>query len=640
MIAALVDVSRNVSRPIAMIGVIGMLVVSGVTMLDVLGRWLANAPVPALNEVIAMVFAVAATACIPSSIANNGQLRVDLIERRVSERVAALLTALGSTLLLVFLSLMAWRVFVHAGTLTDEGLYTNILRWPIGPFVYTVAGLFALAAVNQLVVTADHWMSIGGADSAETGAGLFRFIPLAAFALYGLAFCVAIVGWIDFKTLSAWVNDNSGLTVTLAFLGIWVFLFLLAPLGAVLGLIGLSGAAMYIAMTPALEVFAQEPVGFVTNSLVAVLPLFLMMGSFAAVAGLADDVYTLAHVVLGRLRGGLALATIGGCAGFGSVTGSSLATTATIGRVALPEMRQRGYADRLATGSVAAGGTLGALVPPSGAIVVYALFTETSIGQLFIAAILPALITVLFYFAAVAVWIRIFGRDAPPRRRDERADILPALIRSIPVIGLFVVVLGGLYTGIFTATESAAAGTLGAFFIALLRGRLKGGAFWKVMEETVMTSAFIYGLIFGALVFAFFVNVTGMPDLIVNVIAAFDIGPLAVIALLLVVYLALGCVMDSFGIMVITLPAVVPVILNLDMSLVWWGIVMVIVIETGLITPPFGINMFILRSVAPDVPLTTVYQGVLPFVAADIVKLAIIVLFPALALWLPSTMFH
>ena len=198
--------------------------------------------------------------------------------------------------------------------------------------------------------------------------------------------------------------------------------------------------------------------------------------------------------------------------------------------------------------------------------------------------------------------------------------------------------LGGLYAGVFTATELAAAGAFGAFVVALLRGRLRGGAFWSVMEEVVQTSAFIYGLIFGALMFSFFVNVTGVPDIIVRAIADFDMAPVAVVVLLLAVYLALGCMMDSFCIMVITLPAVVPIVLDLDYSLVWWGIVMVI--ETGLITPPFGINMFVLRSVAPDVPLTTVYQGVIPFVAADIVKLAFIVLFPVLSLWLPSTKFN
>ena len=287
----------------------------------------------------------------------------------------------------------------------------------------------------------------------------------------------------------------------------------------------------------------------------------------------------------------------------------------------------------MATGSVAAGGTLGALVPPFGAILVYALFTETSIGQLFLAAIVPEILTISLYFAATALWLRMFAADAPSASRSERREIRAALRRSIPVICLFALVLGGLYAGVFTATESAAAG---AFVVALLRGRLRSGAFRSVMEKVVQTSAFIYGLIFGALMFSFFVNVTGVPDIIVRAIADFDMAPVAVIALLLAVYLALGCVMDSFGIMVITLPAVVPIVL--DYSLVWWGIVMVI--ETGLITPPFGINMFVLRSVAPDAPLTTVYQGVTPFVAADIVKLAFIILFPVLSLWLPSMMFN
>jgi C4-dicarboxylate transporter DctM subunit len=268
------------------------------------------------------------------------------------------------------------------------------------------------------------------------------------------------------------------------------------------------------------------------------------------------------------------------------------------------------------------------------------LFTETSIGQLFIAALVPAVIAVLFYFVAIGLAVRYTPNAAPSAVCEDRQEVSRALRRSVPVLLLFILVLGGLYTGIFTATESAAVGAFAAFFVALVRGRLGGGAFRRVMVETVQTTAFIYGLIFGALTFAFFMNVTGVPDALVGIVGNMDVAPLVIIAVLLVFYLALGCVMDSFGIMVITLPAVVPLIQDLGYSLIWWGIVMVIVIETGLITPPFGIDMFVLKSVVPDIPITTIYRGVVPFVLSDIVKLALVVVFPALALWLPSTMFN
>lgn len=295
-------------------------------------------------------------------------MRVDLIARLVSPCAAVLLTALGSSLLSVFLCLLAWRVFLHAGAIADENTITNILEWPVVPFLYAVAGLLGLAAANQMTVVFEHWRTLASIRSAQETRS--RAIPVVAVALYGAAFLLLAIGALDFASLADLAVANAGLTVVIAFLAIWAFLFPLVPLGCVLGLIGLAGAALFVAPGPALDIFAQEPTGSVTNSLVAVLPLFLMMGSFAAVADLADDIYALAHALLSGFRGGLALATIGGCAGFGSVTGSSLATTATIGRVALPEMRRRGYANRLATSSVAAGGTLGALVPPSGAILV------------------------------------------------------------------------------------------------------------------------------------------------------------------------------------------------------------------------------------------------------------------------------
>jgi C4-dicarboxylate transporter DctM subunit len=365
-----------------------------------------------------------------------------------------------------------------------------------------------------------------------------------------------------------------------------------------------------------------------------------MMGSFAVAAGVAEDIYRLAHAVFGSRRGGLLMATIGGCAGFGTVTGSSLATVATFGRVALPEMQARGYAPPLALGCVAAGGTLGALIPPSAVLIIFALLTEASIGQLFVAAILPGLLAVVLYLAAIVVTVRVNPTSVPPAEKGEAGAVIRALRGSGAVVLLFGAVIGGMYTGVFTATEGAAVGAFGAFLIALFRGRLKAENLWHVMAETTASTALIYGIIFGVLIFALFIDVSELAIRFSAFIAGLDFAPVLIILFILLIYVALGCLMDSWTIMFITVPVVTPVVLGMGYDLLWWGIINLVVIEIGQITPPFGLNLFVLKGMSPNVPLGTVYRGVLPFCIADFIKLFILVLLPPLSLWLPSTMFN
>lgn len=291
---------------------------------------------------------------------------------------------------------------------------------------------------------------------------------------------------------------------------------------------------------------------------------------------------------------------------------------------------------------MAAGGTLGALVPPSVPLIFYAFLTEESIGQLFIASVVPALLAIFLYFITIMIYVRASPRAAPmdPHRASAR-EIGQAFRNAWEVLLLFGLVVGGLYGGVFTATESAAVGAGGAFIVAWYRGKLSGGEFARVMGETTATTSMIYILIFGALNFSFFMSVTGAPELMTKFFADIDLAPTLIVFAMLAVYIALGAVMDPYPVMFITVPIVTPLIAGMGYDLVWWGIVMVVVLETGLITPPFGINVFVLKSVAgADVPLVTVFRGVMPFVGADLIKLVLLVLFPALALWLPSTMIN
>ena len=366
-----------------------------------------------------------------------------------------------------------------------------------------------------------------------------------------------------------------------------------------------------------------------------------MMGSFAAVSGMSDDMYRLGHVLLSRYRGGLALATIGGCAGFGALTGSSLATAATIGRVAIPEMQRTGLLAGARHRLLRGRRNLGPIVPPgSGPIIVFALLTEASIGQLFVASVGPAVLTILLYFITVMIYVRVAPDSAPMTREREPGELRETAIRCIPVGILVFAVMGGLYFGIFTDTESAAVGAVGAFLFAAWRGKLGRGAFWSVMSETTATTAMIYGLIFGAQIFSFFVGVSTLTQTATAYVASLNWSPLAVMALILAGYLLLGSLMEAFAVMVITVPIVTPLVLALGYDLVWWGIIMLIVVEVGMIHPPLGLNVFVLKSILPEVPLWTIYKGVLPFCAIDLLKLVLMVLFPAITLWLPSTMAH
>lgn len=611
-----------------------MLVASGATVVDVLLRWLANSGVSALNEIVAMTFAVTVTACLPAGLAAGVGVVIDAAAPTLSLRTAARLKAIGALLLLVVFFLLAWRMGFYAESLERAARTTVILGLPQAPFIWMTTALLVVATVVQFIVTLDlTWGAFVTPASLRRKAG-----DVIAYAGIGLMILGGLVIYFFFDSVSAWAQAHPAVTVLIGFLLMWLWLLGLVPLAAAIGFIGLVGTMLLIGPNPSLSAFATEASGFLTNYQVATLPLFLMMGSFAATAGVSDDVYRLAQALLGRFRGGLAMATIGGCAGFGAVTGSSLATVATFGRVSLPEMQARGYAPQFAAGCVAAGGTLGALIPPSGPLIIFALLTEASIGHLFVAAVVPGIIAALLYLAAISVTVRLDPTAAPQRERVGSQELKAAIRRCGAVVVLFGAVIGGMYSGVFTATEAAGVGAFGAFLIALVRGKLKASEFWNVMNETTASTAMIYTLIFGVLIFSFFVGVSALPEAATAYISTLELPPIMIVGMILLCFLLLGCVMDSFTVLIVTVPIVIPVILNMGYDIIWWGIINLAIVEMGLITPPFGLHLFVLKSMLPDVSLGKLYRGVLPFCTADALKLLLLFLFPILALWLPSTM--
>jgi len=424
--------------------------------------------------------------------------------------------------------------------------------------------------------------------------------------------------------------------ILLGFAGLFGLILLRVPIGFAMALTGFLGVASLIGWWPAFSMVQQVTFDTGLAYELSVVPLFVLMGNFVTRAGLSDELYAASYAWLGHRRGGLAMATIVACGGFSAICGSSLATAATMARVAMPSMRRFGYADSLAAGSIAAGGTLGILIPPSVILVLYGIMTGQDIGLLFAAGFLPGLLGVVCYLGAIAAVTRV-NPDLGPRGESQRlAAKLAATGRVWGVLVLFVVVMGGIYAGVFTPTEAAGIGAFGGFLFALARRTLTWRSLVAVLVQSAETTAMLFFVLIGALLFANFVNLAGLPDMLSDLVSGLSAPPLLIIAAILIIYLVLGCVLESLSMVLLTIPVFYPLVGDLGFDLIWFGIVVVVVTEISLITPPVGLNVFVLKSVLPDVSTGQIFRGVTPFWLADIFRLALIVLIPMIALWLPG----
>lgn len=422
----------------------------------------------------------------------------------------------------------------------------------------------------------------------------------------------------------------------IGFAAMLVLIFLRVPVAFSMALVGFIGVGLMrnwpsaYAMTGAV---VRES-GF--QYLLSVLPLFILMGNFITQAKLSKELYAAAYAFLGHRKGGLAMSTVVACGGFGAVCGSSLATAATMSKVAYPEMRRLGYSRALASGSIAAGGTLGILIPPSIVMVVYAILTEQSIGKMFAAGILPGLLAVGFYLLAVKWTIWRDPNAGPPGERMSWKERLRALRDVWGVLVLFVIVMGGIYGGVFSSTEAAGIGACGAFLFALLRGRLTWQILSNVLVESARTTGMLFMVLIGALLFSSFINFTSMPSDLQDWVQQFDMSPIVVILLICAIYIVLGSVLESMSMVLLTVPIFYPLVQHLGFDLIWFGIIVVVVTEISFITPPVGMNVMVLKSLLPDVKMSTLYRGVIPFVVADVFRLAVLLAFPVISLLLPK----
>ncbi|HJD96343.1 TRAP transporter large permease [Mailhella massiliensis] len=425
------------------------------------------------------------------------------------------------------------------------------------------------------------------------------------------------------------------------FLGLVVLLallFLRVPVAVAMGVVGVSGMMALLGMGAGVSLLRTAPWTSVASYDYAVIPLFMFMGNICFHSGISEELFRMLHRLVGHFRGGLALATVGACAGFAALSGTTLATAVTMGAVALPEMKKLGYDPALSTGVVAAGGTLGVLIPPSTVLVIYGMLTEQNIAELFMAGIVPGILQALFYAVTVAVVCRMKPDAGPACAPFPWKERLVSLRASWPVLALFALIMGGICRGWFSPSEAAAVGASGALVLALLRRRLTMHAFGASLMEAVKSTAMIMIVMVGAMLLGYFFSVTRIPFTLASEVSALEISPVMIMVTLVVMYVLLGCVMIPIAMIVLTMPIVFPLITSLGYDPVWFGIIVVRIFEIAQITPPVGLNVFVIKSVAHDVPLTTIFRGVSWFLVADILHLAMLFAFSGLSLWLPSLM--
>ncbi len=424
----------------------------------------------------------------------------------------------------------------------------------------------------------------------------------------------------------------------IGFVSLFVLMLLRVPIGMAMGLVGVGGFAYLSGSGPALKIVGHTTMRTVTDFNFAVIPLFLLMGSFATTSGMSRELFRAANGFVGHLRGGLGIATIAACGGFAAICGSSVATAATFSRVAYPEMRSYGYPQSFATGVIAAGGTLGIMIPPSTVFAVYGLITEQDVGKLFVAGIVPGILAVLMYMATISIIGAMRPGFLPTGVRSSWRERIEGLRDVWATILLFAFVIGGIYGGMFTATEAAGMGAGGAFLIGIARGRLSRADILRSLLEATRTTAAVFTVLIGALLFGYFLTITQTPQKVSEFLGSLGLGAYGILGIIMLMYLVLGCLMDALAMIILTIPIIFPVIVALGFNPIWFGVIVVMTVELGLIHPPVGMNIFVIKSVVDDVKISTIFYGVLPFIVTDLLRLAILIAFPILALWLPSHM--
>ena len=433
-------------------------------------------------------------------------------------------------------------------------------------------------------------------------------------------------------------NLSPDAVAVIGFVALFTLMLLRVPVGMAMGLVGVCGYSYIVGSGPALKLIGQTSMRTVTDYTFGVIPMFMLMGACVSVSGVSRELFRAANAFIGHLRGGLGVATVLACGGFAAICGSSVATAATFSSVAYPEMRRFGYPQSFSTGVIAAGGTLGAMLPPSTVLAVYAILTQQDIGKLFMAGIVPGLLAMLMYVLTIFIIVKVRPDWLPRGKSTSWAERFAGLKDVWAPLVLFVFVIGGLYGGFFTPTEAGGVGATGAFLLGVLRGKLDRAKTQEALLSATRTAAAVFTVLIGALIFGYFLTITQVPQKLTGFLTEMGLGRYEVLALIMVMYLILGCLMDAMAMIILTVPIIFPVIVQLGFDPIWFGIIIVMTVELGLIHPPVGMNVFVIKSVVPDVSFTTIFKGVIPFILTDLLRLVILIAFPIIALWLPGQM--
>lgn len=426
----------------------------------------------------------------------------------------------------------------------------------------------------------------------------------------------------------------------IGFIGIFILILLIFArmhIGLAMGVVGFLGFAGIVGMDPALGLLRTVPNTTFSSQGLSVIPLFILMGSFAFAAGMSEDLYRTVHKLLGHLRGGLAMATVAACACFAAISGSSLATAATLGKVAMPEMKRYNYDTSLATGAIAAGGSIGILIPPSVILIIYGIIAEQSIGKLFLAGFVPGVMEAVFYIITIAIMTKRNPHIGPRGPYTPVRDRFKSLLKTWEVIVLFLVVIGGIYTGIFTPTEAAGVGAFGTFIFAILRRKMNWKVFKSSLLSTAITTGMLFVIILGAMILGYFFSVSRLPFELATWVSELPVNRYVILILILIVVGLLGCIMDSMAIVLLTVPVFYPMVVQMQFDPIWFGIIIVRVTEMGLITPPVGLNVYIIQGITGE-PMEKIFKGVIPFIIADLLEIIMLIAIPQITLFLPNLM--
>jgi tripartite ATP-independent transporter DctM subunit len=618
--------TNSVARLVNRIGAGVLALMMFMIATDVCARYFFNASIIGGYEVVEFMMAVVVTFGFAYAVSNRDHIIIDLLSSKFPPRTKALINTATCVLIVGILFIITWRSLLHAKFVKSNGLVSESLLIPIYPFVYVVAFSFAIFCLMELFNLRKYIIE----STTETRRWAWSGLLLGIF-LTALSAGIPQLREITFQLTPFYLG-------ILGIILLFVFTFSGMYLGATMCIIGFLGFIYIAGINPGLSVIGVTPYRSVTSYTFSVIPLFILMGTFCFHSGLSEDLYDMVNKFIGHFSGGLAMATVGACACFAAVSGSGMATVATMGKVALPEMRRYKYDLRLAAGSIAAGGSIGILIPPSTILVIYGILTQQSIGKLFLAGFIPGIIEALFYIAVIGIMCKRNPNLGPKGARVDLKEKTVALKSTWGVLALFVLVIGGIYFGIFTPTEAAGVGAFGALIFTILRRRLNWQRFASSLEETVTSTSTMFFILVGAMIFGSFLTITRLPFELTGLVADLAVNRYIILACVIVIYLFIGAFLDIFSIVVITIPIIAPIMEGLGFDLIWFGIIVVRLFEMGAITPPIGINVFVLKGVAKDVPFATIYKGIIPFFIADLLHVGLLIAFPGIVTFLPSLM--